>query len=103
MWNISGFQMPGYRLDMYPADHFPHHFHLSCAEFDVRILYRQSDEDGVIHLTVVWCKNWRKKDKLLNAQEERTLLALINQFFDRLGVCLRNRIAKDRLWGVKAA
>lgn len=38
MWNIAGFQMPGYDLDMYPGDHFPHHFHLSCDEFDVRIL-----------------------------------------------------------------
>lgn len=84
MWNIAGFQMPGYDLDMYPGDHFPHHFHLSCSQFDVRILYRRSDTDGVIYYTEVWRKNTRKKWQPLTAQEERALLDLIDQFFDQL-------------------
>ena len=84
MWNIAGFHMPGYDLHMYPGDHFPHHFHLSCVDFDVRILYRQSDAGNVICYTEVWRKNKRKKWKPLTAQEERALLDLINQFFDQL-------------------
>lgn len=84
MWNIAGCQMPGYQLDMYPGDHFPHHFHLSCAEFDIRILYRQSDAEGAIRYTEVWRKNKRKKWQPLSAQEERVLLDLIDLFFEEL-------------------
>lgn len=86
MWNIAGFQMPGYVLDMYPGDHFPHHFHLSCDEFDVRILYRQSEEKGSILYTEVWRINTKKKWQPLTAKEERALLDLIDQFFDQLEV-----------------
>lgn len=86
MWNIAGFQMPGFKLDMYPGDHFPHHFHLSCAEFDVRILYRQSDVEGVILYTDVWRKIARKNWRPLTAQEEKKLLDLIDQYFDQLEI-----------------
>lgn len=84
MWNIAGFQMPGYKLDMYPADHFPHHFHLSCTDFDIRILYRQSDRDGEIRYTQVWRRDRRLKWKPLTTHEEKVLLALIDTFFDEL-------------------
>ncbi len=84
MWNIPEFQISGFRLDMYPADHFPHHFHLSCAAFDIRILYRQSLAEGTIHYTVVWRSSSKKKWKPLSAQEERALLDLIDEFFDQL-------------------
>ena len=84
MWNIAGFQMPGYGLDMYPGDHFPRHFHLSCSQFDIRILYRRSDEDGVVRFTVVWRKSKRRNWKPLSSGSERILLHQIDQFFDQL-------------------
>lgn len=84
MWNIEGFHLRGFRLDMYPGDHFPHHFHLSSDDFDVRILYRQSDRDGRIHYTEVWRSSQRKGWKPLSAKDESRLLVLIDRFFDQL-------------------
>lgn len=84
MWIIAGFQMPGYQLDMYPGDHFPHHFHLSSGAFDVRILYRQSNAEGVISYTEVWRTDKRREWKPLSTREEKALLDLIDTFFDQL-------------------
>lgn len=84
MLEIPGFEMPGYELDMYPGDHFPHHFHLSCAEFDIRILYRKSYTARAVKFTLVWRKGRRKQWKPLSDQEERVLLVLIDQFYEEL-------------------
>lgn len=84
MWNVAGFEMAGYHLDMYPGDHFPHHFHVSCKDFDIRILYRRCNADGVVHYTEVWWTNTRKNWKPLSDREERTLLGLIALYIDQL-------------------
>lgn len=84
MWNIAGFELSGFRLDMSPGDHFPHHFHLSCDDFDIRILYRRSVFEQNIQYTVVWRKSATKKWKPLSAKEEAELLELMNRFIEEL-------------------
>ncbi len=78
MWTLPRFKLDGFRLDMYPGDHFPEHFHLSCEDFDIRILYLISARRRTIIYSPVWQRGKVRNKAPLNSQQKRILLNLID-------------------------